>query len=113
MSPIKIGLLLGGSICLALAIASNEAKADEHHGYHGYHGYHGPVYVEHHNSTGDVLMPMVVGGVVGYMISNANQPKQVVVQQPQVIQQPAPLYRKDTIYDANCSCYKEVFVQVQ
>lgn len=85
----------------------------EHHG----HGYRGPVYVQqYHNSTGDVLIPMVVGGVVGYALSNATQPKQVIVQQPQVVQQvqqPTPLYRKDTIYDANCSCYKDVFTQVQ
>ena len=103
-------------LAILLLTVSLTANADPLRGYVEYHGgYHGPVYVQqYHNSTGDVLIPMVIGGVVGYAISNASQPKQVVVQQPQVVQQQStPLYRKDTIYDQSCSCYKEVFVQVQ
>lgn len=105
-------------LLLALLLTvSMTVNADPLRGYVEHHGgYRGPVFVEHyHNSAGDVLVPMVVGGVVGYMISNANQPKQVIVQQPQVVvpQQTTPLYRKDTIYDTTCSCNRDVFVQVQ
>ena len=48
-----------------------------------------PVIVEQ-RSGGDVFVPLIIGGLVGAAIANANQPQPVVVQpQPQVIvQQP-------------------------
>jgi len=53
-----------------------------------------PVIVERYQNAGagDVLVPLIIGGMVGAALANSNQPQPVVVQpQPQVIvQQPQP-----------------------
>jgi hypothetical protein len=79
-------------IALALGLTLvGTAQAD----YREYH-YHNPrpVIVERYQtaSAGEVLVPLIIGGMVGAAIANANQPQPVVVQpQPQVIvQQPQP-----------------------
>jgi len=104
-------------VILALGLLTSLSASA--HGYegHGYHGYY------HGGGGYGWVAPLAIGGLIGYELS---QPRTVVVQQPQVVyqqppvvvQQPQviqsqPLYRKDTIYDQSCSCYKEVFVQVQ
>lgn len=68
-----------------------------------------------YHSSYNWVTPMVVGGVVGYALS---QPRTVYVQQPQVIYVPQPQqhitvpygYRYETILDANCNCYRAVLV---
>jgi hypothetical protein len=81
-----------------LVLASVPAMA-QHPGYRGGRGYW------HHGYDGrwSWVAPVVVGGVIGYEISRANQP--VVVQQPPVIIPPAPV-----VYGApapNCSVWTE------
>lgn len=100
-------------VILALGLLTSLSASA--HGYEGHHGYHG----YYHGGGGyGWVAPLAIGGLIGYELS---QPRTVVVQQPQVVyqqppvvvQQPQPLYRKDTIYDTTCSCYREVYVQVQ
>lgn len=103
-----------------LLLASTTAMADWHGGYGGYHGGYGHYENHYHGGGYGWVAPLAIGGLIGYELS---QPRTVVVQQqPQVIyqqppvvyQQPQqPLYRKETIYDASCSCNREVYVQVQ
>lgn len=115
---------------LALVGVSSTAFADPHwgHGYGGhddwrrpYPGYRPPVVHEYYgngySSTGDVLVPMIIGGVVGYAIHGAQQPQQPVIvqQQPQVIQRvdpSEPVYQYQTIHDAACDCDKRVLVKI-
>lgn len=107
---------------LALVSVSTSALAD---GYHGrpYPGYRPPViheYRSYHSSTGDVLMPLILGGVVGYAIGNDGRQQQqqpVIIQQPQVIQQPRinpnePVYQYQTIHDMECDCDRRVLVKI-
>jgi len=102
-------------VILALGLLTSLSASA--HGYDGY-GYRGHYYRGGGGGYGWVA-PLAIGGLIGYELSQPRtvvvQPQpQVVYQQPPVVVQPQqPLYRKDTIYDANCSCYKEVFVQVQ
>lgn len=49
----------------------------------GPHGHHG------HGGGGNVWMPLIIGGVVGYGISQASRPQ--VVQQPVIIQPPVQM----------------------
>ena len=104
-------------VILALGLLTSLSASA--HGYDGY-GYRGHYY---RGGGYDWVAPLAIGGIIGYQLS---QPRTVIVQQPQVVyqqppvmvQQPQviqsqPLYRKDTIYDATCSCYREVLVQVQ
>lgn len=78
------------------------------HGYYRSYGYHN-----------DWVAPAIIGGVVGYSLARPYyvQPTYVqpvyVQQQPNVVyvQQPAPLnYHQESILDANCNCYRTVWV---
>jgi len=93
-------------------------------GYGGYRGGYGH-YENHYNGGwGGFIGPALIGGVIGYELSQPRtvyqQPQViyqqapiVVQQQPQIVTPQQPLYRKESIYDQSCGCYKEVFVQVQ
>jgi hypothetical protein len=71
-----------------------------------------PYYRHSYNNGGDVLLPLIIGGTLGYIIA---QPR-TVVQQPQVIQTvpriSEPVYQYQDIYFTDCNCYKRVLVQI-
>lgn len=74
----------------AFAAAPAEAGRDGHgRGHHGHHG--------HGHRAAELIIPVLIGGVIGYELSRQNQ--QVVIPQPQVIvnppqrnQLPQPIY---------------------
>ena len=78
-------------IALALGLTLVTAAQADHYHNHRHHG-HRPVIVERVQTSGDILVPLIIGGIVGAAIANSNQPQPVIVQpQPQVImQQPQP-----------------------
>jgi hypothetical protein len=96
---------------ILLVTISNTVLADgrfDHHGSYG-RGYHGlrAIHQDHyyHNGYGanDILVPMVIGGIVGYVIrerTQYNSQKPIVIQQqPQVIyQQPQTIYQSCTAW---------------
>ena len=70
----------------------------------------------HSGNSNDWFAPLIVGGIVGYVISQPRQ-QTVVLQQP--IYQPLPqyvpaepVYQYQDIYDANCRCYRRLLVQI-
>ena len=90
-------------LALLLATISTTAIAD---------GYYNRNY---HGNGNDVLLPLIVGGTLGYIIA---QPR-TVVQQPQYTLLPSyvpannePIYQYQNIYDGNCACYRRVLVQI-
>jgi hypothetical protein len=84
-------------LALVLVASAGTVWADGYREYR-YH-YPRPVIVEQHSNT-DVLIPLVIGGLVGAAIANQNQP-----QQPQVIIQREPVVvQPQTV----CSGWKEI-----
>lgn len=99
-------------LALTLLALTTTALADGHHHYPGGYIERGGVYYTHdHHSNVDWMAPMVIGGVVGYVLA---QPKTTVIQQPQVIvpAEPTPVYQWQTIFDESCSCQKRVLVKI-
>jgi len=92
-------------LALVLATISTTVIAD---GYHN-RGYRG------HSSGDNVLLPLIVGGTLGYIIA---QPRTIVMQEPQYAPLPSyvpanePIYQYQNIYDGNCACYRRVLVQI-
>ena len=73
-------------IALALGLTLvGTAQADYYREYR-HHG-HRPVIVERVQTGGEVLVPLLIGGMVGAAIANSNRPEPVVVQQ-QIVQPP-------------------------
>lgn len=77
---------------IALALGLTLVGAAQADYYREYRHQHRPVIVERVQTGGDILVPLIIGGIFGAAIANANQPQPVIVQQPQVIvqQQPQP-----------------------
>jgi hypothetical protein len=65
----------------------------------------------------DTLVPMVMGGIVGYVIRDKgilnNSPQPVVIQQvPSGINYSEPIYQYQIIREVKCNCDKRVLVRV-
>ncbi len=65
----------------------------------------------------DTLVPMVMGGIVGYVIRDKgifnNSSQTTVTQQvPSSINFSEPIYQYQIIHDVNCNCDKRVLVRV-
>lgn len=80
-------------------------------------GHYDRHYYGHGGHSSDWLAPLIVGGVVGYVIAQPRQ-QTVIVQQPayqplpQYVPATEPIYQYQDIYDANCACYRRVLVQI-
>ena len=87
---------------LIMVSGASQANPYYHHHHRGYYNPYGWV------------APLVIGGVVGYVIT---RPQPVVIQQqpqPSIYQPQVPYgYRYENILDANCNCYRLVLVQNQ
>ena len=95
--------LLNTLTLASLILVSGTSQANPNHwNHHGQnHGYY---------NRSDWVAPLVIGGVVGYVIT---RPQTVVIQQPppNIYQSQAPNgYHYETILDANCNCYRLVLV---
>lgn len=106
-----------------LAIGTAQAGPKNPYGYAGgYYGYpgghhHGLTrvhgYYNGHNHASEWLVPMIVGGVLVYVLT---QPRNTPAQpQQQVYTGPGnatPVYQYQNIYDEACSCTRRVLVQI-
>ena len=99
-----------------LATLSTNVLADGREGRSGgYGGYRGG----YHGGNGmGWIAPLAIGGLIGYEL---NRQPTVIYQQPPVVYQQAPMinvqpnqpiYQYQNIYNANCSCYRQVLVQI-
>jgi len=102
------------ALVLALVSTSVFAHGWEHGGYRGGYGH----YENHYHGGGNWVGPALIGGIIGYELSQPRtvyvQPQpQVIYQQPQVIYQNpnAPMgYHWASILDATCNCYRTVLI---
>jgi len=91
-------------IALILTAAAITPAFAQHHGY----GPHGHRHYRHWHPGYGWVAPMVIGGVVTYAITRP----QVIVDQPPVVVQPAPVpapvvVQPDT-YATGCSAWREI-----
>jgi hypothetical protein len=75
-------------VLVIMLVASGLAQAD----YREYrHNGHRDVRVQQVASA-DIIFPMVIGGIFGAAIANANRPEPIILQQQPVIVQQQPVY---------------------
>lgn len=75
---------------IALAIGLTVVGAAQADQYREYRHQPRTVIVERVQNGGEVLVPLIIGGIFGAAIANANRQETVIVQQPQVIVQQQP-----------------------
>jgi hypothetical protein len=96
---------------IALLAASCQPVAAQHHGHHGYHG---------HAGHGSWVAPLVLGGIVGYAITQNQQrqpvqiiPGPVIYSSPMVTNPPMqPVYQEVLVWQNECNCYQKQYRQI-
>ena len=98
----KVTMLIATSLLMLTGIV--------HAGGNGHH-YHRPMNGHHHHYGGKWIMPLVIGGAVGYAISQQYRPNYASVPVYPNTLPPAPYgYHYESLLDANCNCYRWVLV---
>jgi hypothetical protein len=91
-------------VTMLLTLATTGALA---HGYYGGYGY-----------RNNWVAPAIIGGVVGYNLARPYYAQPVIIQQPVYVQPPVYIqqsypnngFHQETILDANCNCYRIVWL---
>lgn len=103
----------------AVMILSVSAYADhDRYGRGGYErgGYYGPRHIEvSHYNHGNWIIPLMIGGVLGYTLSEPRRESVTYIQpvQPQIMYQSQPIYQEQWVYFNDCDCQRKVLVQVR
>jgi hypothetical protein len=65
----------------------------------------------HHNSNW--VVPLVIGGVLGYALSEPRHENVTYVQSTPVVYAPQPVYQEQWVYFSDCDCQRKVLVRVR
>jgi hypothetical protein len=68
--------------------------------------------ISHHHSANWVV-PLVIGGVLGYALSEPRRESVTYVQSAPVLYEPQPLYQERWVYFSDCDCQRKVLVRVR
>ena len=86
-------------LVLSMLLVASTASAQWNH--HHRHSYPRTVVVERN----DWIAPLIIGGIAGVVIANANQPQPVIVQpQPIIVQREPVIVQREPV----CTAWKEI-----
>lgn len=72
------------------------------------------VKVSHHNHGANWVVPLVIGGVLGYALSEPRNDRVTYVSSAPVVYAPAqPIYEERWVYFSDCGCERKVLVPVR
>lgn len=66
-----------------------------------------------HHHGGNWVVPMVIGGVLGYALSEPRRDTISYVQNNPVVCAPQPMYQEQWVYFSDCDCQRKVLVRVR
>lgn len=110
------------AVLSAVMILSVSAYADRHDNDRG--GRYVPVHHyshdnrgNYHHNGGNWVIPLVIGGMLGYVLSEPNRENVTYVQSVStpapVIYAPQPVYEERWVYFSDCDCQRKVLVPVR
>ena len=70
---------------------------------------------DYYRNNAEWAAPLIIGGVIGYVIKGQQQQRPLIINQPpRVISPPgaAPLYQYQWVFDPNCNCQYQVLMQI-
>lgn len=77
-----------------------------------YSGYYTPPVINTYPSASDILLPMAVGGLIGYALADKSSSSSSSSTNSYNVNSGEPLYQYQTIHDANCDCDKKLLVKI-
>lgn len=96
--------LMGAAVLLA---SSAQAGHYDRGGRYEYHER-----LSHHNGANWVV-PLVIGGVLGYALSEPRRESVTYVQSSPAIYEPQPIYQERWVYFSDCDCQRKVLVPIR
>lgn len=68
-----------------------------------------------HHSGGNWIVPMVIGGVLGYTLAAPREESVTYVQSnpAPVVYSPQPIYQEQWVYFSDCDCQRRVLVKIR
>ncbi|MDD2781596.1 hypothetical protein [Sulfuricurvum sp.] len=70
-------------------------------------------YHSNRHSNGNWVVPLVIGGVLGYVLSEPRRESVTYVSSVPVVYNPQPTYQEQWVYFSDCDCQRKVLVPVQ
>lgn len=65
-----------------------------------------------HYHASNWVVPLVIGGVLGYTLSEPRREKVTYVQSAPIVYAPQPVYQEQWVYFSDCDCQRKVLVRV-
>ena len=96
--------LIGATVLLASSAQAGHYDRGERYEHHERMSYH-------HNSNW--VVPLVIGGVLGYALSEPRRDTISYVQSNPVVCAPQPMYQEQWVYFSDCDCQRKVLVRVR
>jgi len=97
----------------ASLILSSSLYADRGHDRGGW--YEGPRHVKmaYPRSHNNWVVPLVIGGVLGYALSEPRRESVTYVTSSPAVYVPQPIYQEQWVYFSDCDCQRKVLVPVR
>jgi hypothetical protein len=110
-------LVLASLIVATSAFADRDERRGGHDRGRSEYEYHNSrnvtVINEHHDHHGNWIVPLVVGGVLGYALSEPRRETVVYASAAPVMYTPQPTYQERWVYFGECDCQRRVLVSVR
>lgn len=65
------------------------------------------------HNNGNWAVPLVIGGVLGYVLSEPRRESVTYVQSAPMVYAPQPMYQEQWVYFSDCDCQRKVLVRVR
>jgi len=67
--------------------------------------------MSHHHASNWVV-PLVIGGVLGYALSEPRRESVTYVRNEPVVYMPQPIYQEQWVYFSDCDCQRKVLLRI-
>ena len=71
------------------------------------------VKMSNHHDNSSWVVPLVVGGVLGYVLSEPRRESVTYVRSAPVVYAPQPVYEERWVYFSDCDCQRKVLVPMR
>ncbi len=103
--------LLTSVIGVSLIFSSSLYADRDGHG-RGWDRGSGHTRVSHNNHHNNWVIPLVVGGVLGYALSEPRRESVTYARAP-IVYTPQPMYQEEWVYFGDCDCQRKVLVRIR
>lgn len=111
MKTVTIGAMVALLLTSSLYAGHNDRGFDR-----GFRGHFSPVQnvrMSNHHGNANWVIPLVVGGVLGYALSEPRRESVVEVNTAPTVYAPQPVYQERWVYFSDCDCQRRVLVSVR